>query len=155
MSTWSLLPILLCIFFSLFFSSFLPVLKSSIHCSCVCPNLHSLLGLTTLIVVLSCCSLICFHLESLPCPQTSDFILGTWLCLSFHSVFDTPLLIISDWLREESQKQRHNIHAFLLAPFYMLIIVSMVILLSMISNNYHDTLLILIFLVLYFCIVPP
>lgn len=31
-----------------------------------------------------------------PCLQTSDFVLGTWLCLSFHSVFDTQLLIISD-----------------------------------------------------------
>lgn len=57
---------------------------------------------------------------------------------------------------EISKKQRDNRHAFLLATFYMLIIVSMVILFSMILNTYYDTLLlILILFFLYIYILPP
>lgn len=57
------------------------------HSLFLCPDSDCyLVWLATHIIALSCCTLICLHLEVLPCVPTSDSILYTWLCLLFHSV---------------------------------------------------------------------
>lgn len=84
--TLSLLPFLLCMFFPWSFLH-LFLYFEKFHSLFLCPDSDCYLAwLATHIIALSCCTLICLHLEVLPCVPTSDSILYTWLCLLFHSV---------------------------------------------------------------------